>query len=222
MKNLARHACYCLLATWLLAGCDHKKLPILGEPSLVTMAVKGKQVKQLIYPAIPDFTFKSQDNELITQRHFDGKIYVANFFLANGPAIGNQIHKNMLKVYDRFKSHQNIRIISHSVDPENDTPIVLKRHAKSLGVTGNFWYFVTGESQKIREIGKKYYVVGHDDMGNDASEPVHICSFLLIDKEKHIRGMYDATSVLSTKELIKDIEKLLDEYQSSSTPSKKI
>jgi protein SCO1/2 len=94
----------------VIAACQQKKLPILGEPETIVRTVDGKQVKDTIYPSIPDFSFINQDGSTVTQRDFEGKIYIADFFFTTCPTICPVMKKNMLKVYDRFKDNPQIRI----------------------------------------------------------------------------------------------------------------
>ena len=111
------------------------------------------------------------------------------------------------------KTHQIIRILSHTIDPNHDTPTVLKRYAADLGVEGNMWQFVTGDREKIYAIGEEHYLV---TAGADSTAPggyIHSGAFVLIDKEKHVRGHYDGTTEEGTQKLIADIKRLRAEYE---------
>lgn len=193
-----------------LCACQSKKLPIIGEPEEVTHVVDGKEVTETVYPTIPDFSFTNQRSETVTQDNFKGKIYIADFFFTTCPTICPVMKKNMLKVYDRFKDHPDVRILSHSIDPEHDTPAVLSEYAKDLGVSGNMWTFVTGEREKIYDIGQKHYLVSASADPDQPGGFIHSGAFVLVDKDRHIRGMYDGTSETSTAQLIRDIHNLLD------------
>jgi len=118
----------------------------------------------------------------------------------------------MLKVYDRFKDNPDIRILSHTIDPGHDTPEVLKTYSNDIGVSNKSWQFVTGERDKIYEIGQKHYFI---TAAEDAKSPggfLHSGHFVLLDKDRHIRGMYDGTTDAGTYDLIRDIRILLKEY----------
>ncbi|REA56348.1 SCO family protein [Dyadobacter luteus] len=201
---------FCLVML-LFAACQTKKLPYIGEPELVTKVVDGKEVEETIYPAIPDFSFQNQNGETISGRSLDGKIYVADFFFTTCPTICPPMKKNLLKVYQAFKDNPEVGILSHTIDPAHDSVAVLKKYADDLGVTGNMWHFVTGNRDKIYEIGEKSYMVSAREDSAEAGGYIHSGHFILVDKNKHIRGMYDGTTEQGTAELLKDIETLLKE-----------
>ena len=202
-----------LLAVLALHGCrwEAEKLPYLGEPETITKVVDGKPVEELVYPAIPAFQFTSQDSVPVTEKNFDGKIYVADFFFVTCPTICPVMKKNMLKVYEAFKGADDIRILSHTIDPAHDSVAVLKEFAGNLGVTGKQWLFLTGPREKIYEIGQDSYMV---TAAEDKSAPggvVHSGAFILIDKDKHVRGIYDGTTEKGVNQLMSDMDKLLAE-----------
>nr|WP_310590359.1 SCO family protein [Dyadobacter sp. NIV53] len=117
----------------------------------------------------------------------------------------------MLKVYEKFKDNKDVMILSHTIDPEHDTPQVLNKFAKDLGITGNQWQFLTGPKEKIYEIGlKSYMVVAKEDKSADGGF-LHSGAFVLVDKNKHVRGIYDGTTEEGTSKIMADIQVLLDE-----------
>jgi len=202
-----------LLAAALLTACEDRKLPYLGEPEAVTKTVEGKTIREMSYPSIPAFSFTNQDNQPVTELDFKDKIYVADFFFTTCPTICPVMKKNMLKVYDEVKDNPTVRILSHTIDPEHDTPAVLKTYANDLGVNNTTWQFVTGDRGRIYEIGQKHYLI---TAAEDAKSPggfLHSGHFVLLDKDRHIRGMYDGTTDEGTYELIRDIRTLLKEYE---------
>jgi len=194
-----------------LAGCQTRKLPMIGEPEEITQTVNGEEVTELQYPVIPDFSFVNEDSQVVTQEHFKGKIYVADFFFTTCPTICPVMKKNMLQVYERFRDNPDVRILSHTIDPEHDTPAVLSEYAQDLGVKGGMWTFVTGDREKIYDIAQKHYLVSASQDPDQPGGYIHGGSFVLVDKDKHVRGMYDGTSETSTAQLIKDIRVLLKE-----------
>lgn len=117
----------------------------------------------------------------------------------------------MLNVYKAYQDSPDVSILSHTIDPDHDTPTVLKDYAQELGITGTMWQFVTGDGEKIYDIGENHYLV---TAGKDSTAPggyMHSGAFVLIDKEKHIRGMYDGTTLEGTQKLIRDINQLRQE-----------
>lgn len=213
MKRLIHLFSLGLLVSLSSCGFTDEKLPYIGEPETTTKIVDGKEVTQREYPAIPAFSFTNQYGKTISQRDFNGKIYVADFFFTTCPTICPVMKKNMLNVYKAYKESPDVRILSHSIDPDHDTPAVLKQYAQELGITGTMWQFVTGDREKIYAIGENHYLV---TAGKDATAPggyIHSGAFVLIDKQKHIRGMYDGTTLEGTQKLIRDIDVLQHEQE---------
>ncbi|TDE16391.1 SCO family protein [Dyadobacter psychrotolerans] len=206
---------FTLLSVVILSACNsaEKKLPILGERDWTTKTVDGKEITDTIYNQIPAFSFANQDGDTITENIVKDKIYVADFFFTTCPTICPVMKRQMLKVYEKFKGNKDVMILSHTIDPEHDTPQVLNKFAKDLGVTGSQWQFLTGPKEKTYEIGlKNYMVVAKEDKSADGGF-LHSGAFILVDKAKHVRGIYDGTTEEGTKKLIADIEILLDEYK---------
>jgi protein SCO1/2 len=192
-------------------GCETRKLNYLGEPEVVKKVVNGKETEEKIYPTIPDFSFTNQDNQTITEKDFKNKVYVADFFFVTCPTICPIMKKNMLTVYKEFQDNPDVKILSHTIDPDHDTQEVLKQYATDLGITGNMWHFVTGDREKIYDIGQKHYMVSAMEDSSQAGGYIHSGAFVLIDKDRHIRGMYDGTTKEGTENLIKDLAVLLKE-----------
>ncbi|MCA0234588.1 MAG: SCO family protein [Bacteroidetes bacterium] len=210
-KSITNSITAMLLLSCLSCTLNSKELPILGEPEIVQKVVDGKTTEVKIYPTIPDFAFRSQYGDTITAQNFKDKIYVADFFFVTCPTICPVMKKNMLKVYDEFKGNPDVGILSHSIDPAHDTVEVLKKYADDLGIKGRTWLFVTGSREKIYDIGEKHYLVTAHADDKEPGGYIHSGAFVLIDKQKHIRGMYDGTNEKEVRELIDDMKVLLKE-----------
>jgi protein SCO1/2 len=113
----------------------------------------------------------------------------------------------------QYKGNPDLLILSHSIDPEHDTPQVLNKYAQDLGVDGDQWIFLTGQKEKIYEIGQKSYMVTAKADQSAEGGYIHSGAFILVDKDKRVRGMYDGTTEEGTEKLISDIQKLLGEYK---------
>jgi protein SCO1 len=190
----------------VLNACNNKqsKLPILGNREPVTKTVDGKSVVDTAYATIPDFKFVNQYGDTITQKNLDGKIYVADFFFTTCPSICPVMHRNMLNVYKEFKADDNFRIISHTIDPKYDTVKVLKRYADKMGLTGNIWWLLHGDKGSTYTIAKSYLQTVQEK--NPAGQFIHDGFFILIDKQKRIRGTYEGTDPKEVDKLIADIK----------------
>ncbi|MBD2703261.1 SCO family protein [Spirosoma sp. BT702] len=200
----------------LLLRCNSSgdKLPILGEREAVTKTVDGKPVTDSVDHTIPDFKFISQYGDTVTAKTVSGKIYVADFFFTSCPTICPKMKVQLKRVYEKFKGNPNVILLSHTIDPAHDSVSVLNQFAKDLGVTDHQWLFVTGDREKIYDIGQGSYMVTAQE---DASAPggvVHSGAFILVDKERHIRGIYDGTTEAGVDKLINDMNRLLAEYTS--------
>ena len=192
------------------SGSSTKTLPILGSRDPVTKVVDGKTEVDTVYQTIPHFSFVDQDSVIINNDSLNNKIYVADFFFTSCPSICPIMHRNMLKVYKEFKGNPQIKILSHSIDPKYDTPSVLKRYANKLGVEGTQWEFVNGPQDSVYKIASDYLVaVAKDDKAPGGY--VHQGWFILVDKNKHLRGAYDGTQPDQVEKMIGDIHILLDE-----------
>jgi protein SCO1/2 len=179
------------------------ELPILGE-----RYVDDNQ--DTVYHNIADFAFVNQVGDTIRKEDMAGKIYVADFFFTTCPTICPVMKKEMLRVYEQFKGDPNFRILSHSIDPTHDTQAVLKDYAEKLGVPdAATWNFLTGDQEKIFEIGQTSYMT---TTMADELEPggfLHSGAFLLVDQQGRIRGVYDGTKTEQVDRLLADIPKLL-------------
>lgn len=202
------------LAILLLSACQSasQKLPILGSREPITKEVDGKTVVDTLYKTLPDFEFLNQDSLPITGKTFDNSIYVADFFFTSCPSICPIMHRNMLDVYNKYKGNKEVMFLSHSIDTKYDTPSVLKKYAEKLGVDGDQWQFASGTRESIYGISPEYMVFTEE---NDkvAGGYEHQGWFILVDKEKHVRGAYDGTDKEQVKKMMKDMDILLKEYE---------
>ncbi len=179
-------------------------LPILGERYV-------DENQDTVYHQIAGFAFVNQLGDSVTNADLAGKIYVADFFFTSCPTICPIMKKEMLRVYGDFKGNPDFKILSHSIDPTHDTQAVLKDYAEKLGVRdAATWNFLTGDQEKIFEIGQTSYLT---TAMADQLEPggfLHSGAFLLVDGKGRIRGVYDGTKSAQVDRLISDIPKLLE------------
>ncbi|MBZ4190544.1 SCO family protein [Niabella beijingensis] len=178
-------------------------MPYLGNPEL--------NGKDSVYPTIADFSFIDQDSQVVTNKTFQNKAYVADFIFLSCPTICPIMTKEMKHVYDAFAQDDRVAFLSHTIDPERDTVGRLKKYAAALGVNTAKWHFVTGNQDSIMNIAAhSYFSAAHPDSA-DASNFIHSGGLLLIDKNRYIRGVYDGSDPEETKQLIADIKTLLKE-----------
>ena len=167
------------------------------------------------YHQIGKFSFIDQDSSIVTNETFKDKIYVADFFFTSCRTICPIMKTQMHRVYDTIQNDSEVKILSHTIDPEYDSVGLLHDFADRLGVQSSIWHFVTGNKDSIYSIAQKSYFATALE---DKSEPdgfIHSGAFLLIDKEQRIRGKYDGTKEEDVNRLIGDIARLKKEYEKS-------
>lgn len=217
MKRNIVHYLSLIFLLNIVLGCSQspKELPYLGNKETAEKMIDGKMVVDTIYHKIPDFEFINQDSVKITQEFVAGKIYIADFFFTTCPTICPKMKTQMLRIYEKYKDNPNVILLSHSIDPRHDTPAVLKEFRSNLGIKGNSWQMVTGDKAKIFEIGQKSYMVSAADDPTQPGGVVHSGAFILVDKDRHIRGIYDGTVPAKVDNLMEDMEILLNESSSN-------
>jgi len=165
------------------------------------------------YRTIPAFQFLNQDSMVVTNKDFDGAIYVADFFFTSCPTICPVMHRNLLKVYQKYKDNPEVKLASHTIDAKYDTPSRMKTYADKLGVKGTQWEFLWGTRDSVYALAERNYLVS---VGEDSKAPggfVHQGYLVLVDKDKRIRGAYDGTVDEQVKKLMDDMDVLLAEYK---------
>ncbi|MTG96832.1 MULTISPECIES: SCO family protein [Myroides] len=188
---------------------------------VVPKVIKKFEKADLMYMGTaPHFELTNQDGKTITSDNYKGKVYVVEFFFANCPTICPIMNMNMVKLQNAFYGNMNFGIASISIDPVNDTPEALKRHATELGVKNPYWYMMTGDGKYIYDLAKKFNLyTGVNPEAAGGFE--HSGLFALIDKEGNIRCRkdehgnpilyYDGTDDEAVEWLKEDIKLLLDE-----------
>ncbi len=190
----------------IFASCAEapKKLPILGDPVVIG--------KDTVYPVVPEFSFTNQDGKTLTSEDLKDQIYVADFVFLSCPTICPKMTSELKTVYEEFKQNPEVCFLSHTIDPERDTPERLKHFTRDLKIDTRKWNFLTGTKDSIYFLAEKgYFSTAYADSISPGGF-VHGGGFLLVDKSRHIRGVYDGTDSKSTKRLIRDIRILLNEY----------
>jgi protein SCO1/2 len=190
----------------LNAGSQNfKKLGYLGE----RISPDGIGIKDTIYYTVPDFSGIDQSGDTLNSNDLTNNVFVANFFFASCkdvcPSMNRRLQK---KVYDRFKEFAEVKFVSFTVDPTNDSTQVLLAYSKRFNADPKIWHFVNAGNEGVFEIGQGMLLpVSIEDKTIDHSQQL-----ILIDKAKHIRGVYDSGSDIDLKHLDEDIKVLLYEY----------
>ncbi|PNW27794.1 SCO family protein [Formosa algae] len=187
-------------------------LPYYEDESFTPHWITPGTTEEQKFHKIPDFNLINQLGDTVTQATFENKIYVTDFFFTTCPGICPKLAESMLKVQEEFKDDPEVLLLSHSVMPTTDSVPVLNAYAKSHNVIDNKWHLVTGDKTEIYALGREQYFV-ENDLGEPKSldDFLHTENFLLIDKNKHIRGIYNGLNRASVAQLIIDINALKTE-----------
>lgn len=189
-----------------------KRLPIYSpsdvNPKLVDASVKHIQNNH----TIGNFSLTNQNGETITNDTYKGKIYIADFFFTRCQTICIAMAYNMSELQEYYKDDKDIMFLSHSVTPVMDSVSVLKEYALRKGVIDGKWNVTTGSKKHIYELARKSYFAVLDEGNGDENDWIHTEQFVLVDKDRRIRGYYDGTEKENMKKIIADIALLKEEY----------
>lgn len=181
-----------------------KTLPIIGE----RLGIEPNG--DTIYPTVRQFKFVNQDSITVSDKDFEGKIYISDFFFTHCPTICPKVTAQMLRLYNTFKDSTGIKLISFSIDPRHDSVGRLKAYANGLGALAPKWNFVTGNKDTIYALAHDYFNIATDD--KDAAGGItHSGRIVLVDKKRRVRSYCDGTDAKDVDRFMKDVKTLLIE-----------
>ncbi|MTH17921.1 SCO family protein [Flavobacterium sp. LC2016-01] len=188
-----------------------KTLPIYNpsdvNPELVDSTIQYKSK----YHTIADFSFVNQNGDTITQKNYEGKIYVADFFFTTCGSICPKMSTNLVDVQKAVLNNPKVMLLSHTVFPEVDSVSVLKAYAIKYGVVDSKWNLVTGDKKEIYTMARKSYLAVKLGRPDQLYDMVHTENFVLVDQKRRVRGFYDGTNKEEIKRLLEDIDFLSKE-----------
>ena len=188
-----------------------KKLPIYS-PNMVSTELVDESIQFVKkYHRIADFKLINQNGDSITNDFYKNKIYVADFFFTTCPTICPIMTENMSYIQEQTKN-KDIQLVSFSVTPEIDSVQQLKKYAIEKGVDDKKWNLLTGDKKHIYELARKSFLVAKNDGDGGKYDMIHTENFVLVDKEKRIRGFYDGTDEAEMELLLADIQILENSY----------
>lgn len=182
----------------------------MGNHQTKEKTIDGKTKTETLYYKIPAFELMNQDSQIVSNETLAGKIYVADFFFSYCPDICIPMKNQMLRINEKFKGNNQLKLISHTLDPQHDSIPYLKKYAQKLGANTQQWNFVTAKESTIYQLAKAYMALAERNE-NAPGGIAHSGHFILVDPKGHIRGAYDGTQALEVDQLMQDIEILLDE-----------
>jgi len=182
-------------------------LPIIGPSDFKEELVNNKVNKEQSH-FVSDFELINQNGDTITNKDYEDKIYVVDFFFTRCGSICPIMTNNMKKIQDKFLENDNLMLLSISVTPNIDNVETLKKYAKSKGVINSKWNIATGNKKHIYELARKSYFAVLKKGDGGLQDFIHTPNFILIDKKKQIRGIYNGTDDIEIKRVINDIKTL--------------
>jgi len=209
---------FSLLAIGIFLGIyslqkPEKMLPIYSprdiNPELVDSTMQHIGADHKIAP----FEFKNQNDVFITEKNYENKIYVADFFFTTCPTICPKMTDNMVWLQNQLKKYPDIKFLSFSVTPDIDTPEILKKYAQKKGIDETRWNLVTGNKKDIYYLARKSFLAVKTGKPDELYDMVHTENIILVDKNKRIRGFYDGTNLdnPTENEQTKNMKQLLED-----------
>lgn len=193
---------------------EEKPLPYYNSPSFTPLFLNSQaEINKKAPHTIGDFSFLDQHHQKITQKDIEGKIHVANFIFTSCGSICPVMTANFKILQDTFRNDKNVVLLSYSVTPWIDNVKRLNDYADRNQINAKNWHLLTGSKAEIYTLARRSYFA-EEDLGftKDSTEFLHTEHVLLIDKNKHIRGIYNGTLQLEIAQLAKDIRALKKEH----------
>lgn len=182
-----------------------KTLPIFN-PSDINPELVDSTVQYISkYHTIADFSFTNQNGKTVTEKDYEGKIYVADFFFTTCTSICPKMTANLFDVQEAIKDNPKVMLLSHTVFPENDNVAVLKAYAKKYDIDDKKWNLVTGDKKEIYTMARKSYLAVKLGKPEELYDMVHTENLVLVDTKRRVRGFYDGTKKEDIQKLIEDI-----------------
>jgi protein SCO1/2 len=214
---------YFFLLILIFSGCKQEEkrkdspkkeeyLPYYTTPDFTPCWIKKGSTSLDTIHRIPAFSFTDQEGRTISEKTVEGKIYVTDFFFTSCQGICPKLTKNLKMIQDSFMNDPGVMILSHSVTPEKDGRPALKRYAISHHIDSRNWFLLTGNRDSIYTIARKSYFADEDlGMQRGSEDFLHTENILLVDGNRHIRGIYKGTSPMEMLHLVQDIRLLKKE-----------
>ena len=199
----------CLLLFGVYFYNNKRRVPIRHLPYYGKKSVAQGDTA---YHKVPEFSFLNQNGNSITKNDLRGKIYVADYFFTTCQSICPIMKKQMNRVYKIFLNDPDVLLVSHTVDPVNDSVATLKKFSRDMGIDDRKWFFLTGEKRKLYDLARSGYFLDASAGNGGEDDFIHTQNFVLVDKSFHIRGYYNGTDSADVNRLIKEIEILKQEY----------
>ncbi|MDG1261243.1 MAG: SCO family protein [Flavobacteriales bacterium] len=204
-------------------SANNRELPYYGDHDIgLDLQPDGSRLADTLYFTVPAFSFINQDSIEISHKDYRGHIYVTDFFFTTCPSICPVMSSQMSRLQDKLKNESlfgEVKLLSHTVNPENDTPAVLKAYADKMGADTRYWNFVTGTQDDLYDQARYGYFMTALVSDTAAGGFFHSDIFVLVDTQGHLRGVYDGTSTKEVDQLFEDIILLNTQENGTSSAS---
>jgi protein SCO1/2 len=188
-----------------------KRLPVYNPADVNPRLVDESVFHIRTDHKVADFSLTNQNGKTVTQKDYEGKIYIADFFFTRCQTICPIMTNNMVKIQEQFSEDTNVMFLSLSVTPEMDSVPVLREYADRKGVDDAKWNVTTGNKKHIYDLARKSYFAVLDQGDGGVQDFIHTENFVLVDTKRQIRGYYDGTDLEDIDRLISDIVVLQEE-----------
>jgi len=204
-----------IIAFVFIAGCrtNNTSIPFYNSPDFTPYFLSNeKEIEKIISHKISDFSFINQNEKIISNMEIEDKIHVANFMFTSCTSICPDMTRSMKLVEDAFYDDPRVVILSYSVTPWIDTPDKLADYAEFNNIKTDNWHFLTGNKSEIYSLARESYFAEETiGFSKDSTDFLHTEYFILVDRDKRIRGIYNGTLMLEALQVVEDISALLDE-----------
>lgn len=219
MTRILIIAAFCIVGIGLFyytySKPKEKSLPIYNPIDIDPEAVDPELLRIGQGHTIGEFEFTNQEGKKISDKDVKGKVFVAEYFFTTCGTICPAMNKQMQRVQIEYSDEKNFKILSFTVDPDNDDVKQMKLYADGHHANAKQWWFLTGEKDKLYSLARKSFFLlkpaEAQNLGDAGSDFIHTNNFVLVDKKMRIRGYYDGTNAVEVDKLMKDIGLLLKE-----------
>ncbi|WP_339654890.1 SCO family protein [uncultured Maribacter sp.] len=201
-----------ILISFCSISCNNwggNELPVYSpsdfNAELVDVSLQSKDGNH----TVSDFKLINQNGNIITQEDYKDKIYVVDFFFTRCPSICPIMTDNMVKIQNEFSNNNDVMLLSLSVTPELDSISVLRKYANDKKAIDEKWNITTGDKRHIYELARKSYFAVVEQGDGGMQDFIHTPNFILVDKKRQIRGVYNGTDDEEINRLKDDLRILM-------------
>lgn len=203
---------FCIFLFLLSCGEPQPILPFYQSANFTPEWISPSDSRYVSIHSIPEFELSNQFDKPVSEAALNGKLTVVNFFFTSCPGICKDLTANMSIIQKNFKHDPSVQMISISVTPEIDSVSALRAYAKQNAVNGDKWQLLTGSRATIYSLARQSFFADTEfDKPISKNNFLHTENFILLDKKRRIRGVYNGTLAFDMRRLSEDIRILKNE-----------